>query len=94
MDIREVNAARDERGMRLKFKSPEHAAELIKKTAHLYGASVVGITTMDPEYCLFHDSGYGSSDGGPIRNTQNLKVPMLLQVLGLVQHRKADATDG
>ena len=51
VDIREVNKARDERGTRMVFKSPDHAAELIKKVAHLYGASVVGITTMDPEYC-------------------------------------------
>lgn len=50
VDLRDVNAAREERDALLKFKSPQHAAELIKKAAHLYGATLVGITTMNPDY--------------------------------------------
>jgi reductive dehalogenase len=33
------------------FKSPDHAAELIKKMAHIYGASFVGITKLNPLWC-------------------------------------------
>lgn len=61
VDIRDVNKARDERGTRLKFKSPDHAAQLIKKVAHLYGASVVGITTMEPDYCYSSIRGLAPS---------------------------------
>jgi len=50
VDLREVNKARAERNTMLKFKSPDHAAKLIKRVAHLYGASVVGITTMNPDF--------------------------------------------
>ncbi len=50
VDLREVNKARQERSTLLKFKSPDHAARLIKKVAHLYGASVVGITAINPDY--------------------------------------------
>ncbi len=64
VDIREVNKARDERGTRLTFKSPDHAAELIKKVAHLYGASLVGITTMEPDYCYSSIRGMAPSTGG------------------------------
>ncbi len=72
VDIREVNKARDERGMRLKFKSPEHAAELIKKAAHLYGASVVGITTMDPKFAYSSIRGMGpSKDAAPVEDASD-----------------------
>ena len=59
VDLRDVNAERDKRDARLTFKSPEHAAKLIKKVAHLYGASVVGITTMNPDYCYTTIRGVG-----------------------------------
>jgi len=50
VSLRDVNKARQERKTLLKFKSPDHAAKLIKRVAHLYGASVVGITLMNPDY--------------------------------------------
>lgn len=31
------------------FKSPEYASKLIKKVAHHFGASMVGITTIEPD---------------------------------------------
>ena len=33
------------------FKSPAHAARLIKKAAHHFGATMVGITTIEPDWC-------------------------------------------
>jgi len=33
------------------FKSPELAAELIKKMARLFGATMVGITRLNPDWC-------------------------------------------
>jgi epoxyqueuosine reductase len=33
------------------FKSPAHAARLIKKVAHHFGATLVGITTIEPDWC-------------------------------------------
>jgi epoxyqueuosine reductase len=50
LDLREVNKECKERGAMLAFRSPDHATELVKKTAHLYGATVVGITTLNPDY--------------------------------------------
>jgi epoxyqueuosine reductase len=35
----------------LEFKSPDHAAGLIKKITHLFGASLVGITRLNPDWC-------------------------------------------
>jgi len=37
------------------FKSPEHASKLIKKVAHHFGASMVGITTIEPDWCYNYD---------------------------------------
>ncbi len=37
------------------FKSPAHAAKLIKKVAHHFGASMVGITTIEPDWCYDYD---------------------------------------
>ncbi|MCP4756835.1 MAG: reductive dehalogenase [Proteobacteria bacterium] len=46
----------DFRGIRreepLPFKSPEHAAELIKKITHTFGATLVGITKLNPDWCF------------------------------------------
>jgi len=45
----------DFRGIRrsepLPFKSPDHAAALIKKIAHTFGATLVGITKLNPDWC-------------------------------------------
>lgn len=35
----------------LPFKSPEHASQLIKKIAHTFGATLVGITKLNPDWC-------------------------------------------
>jgi reductive dehalogenase len=37
------------------FKSPAHAAKLIKKVAHHFGASMVGITNIEPDWCYDYD---------------------------------------
>lgn len=34
----------------LTFKSPQHATKLIKRMAHMFGASIVGITKFDPTF--------------------------------------------
>jgi reductive dehalogenase len=45
----------DYRGIRretpLPFKSPRHASELIKKVTHTFGATLVGITKLNPHWC-------------------------------------------
>ena len=45
----------DYRGIRrttpMKFKSPAHASELIKKVTHTFGATLVGITKLNPNWC-------------------------------------------
>jgi len=45
----------DYRGIRrekpLPFKSPKHASELIKKMTHSFGATLVGITKLNPDWC-------------------------------------------
>lgn len=45
----------DFRGIRqekpLPFKSPRHASELIKKVSHIFGATLVGITRLNPHWC-------------------------------------------
>lgn len=35
----------------MKFKSPRHASELIKKVTHTFGATLVGITKLNPDWC-------------------------------------------
>jgi len=45
------------------FKSKKHAAELIKKVAHHFGATMVGITTIEPDWCYNYDLR-GSDDRG------------------------------
>ncbi|MCK5056881.1 MAG: reductive dehalogenase [Candidatus Aminicenantes bacterium] len=46
------------------FKSPELAAELIKKVAHHFGATMVGITRLKQEWCYNHGLR-GVKDKGP-----------------------------
>ncbi|MBW1999554.1 MAG: reductive dehalogenase [Deltaproteobacteria bacterium] len=45
----------DFRGIRrdkpLPFKSPKHASQLIKKIAHTFGATLVGIGKLNPDWC-------------------------------------------
>ena len=45
----------DFRGIRrekpLPFKSPGHASQFIKKVAHTFGATLVGITELNPDWC-------------------------------------------
>jgi reductive dehalogenase len=45
----------DFRGIRrekpLSFKSPQHASDLIKKISHTFGATLVGITKLNPDWC-------------------------------------------
>ncbi len=48
---------------KMEFKSPAHASKLIKRVAHLYGASVVGICKFDPTF-LMKDTMRGMKDGG------------------------------
>lgn len=38
-------------GRAMPFKSPTHASKLIKKVAHHFGATMVGITTIEPDWC-------------------------------------------
>lgn len=45
------------------FKSPAHAARLIKKVAHHFGATMVGITTIEPDWCYNYDLR-GSENSG------------------------------
>jgi ferredoxin len=66
-DLREVNAARKDRNAVLRFRSPELAAELIKKVAHLYGATLVAIARFNPDYVYTKIRGLGKpSMGGPM----------------------------
>lgn len=46
------------------FKSPNMASKLIKKVAHHFGATMVGITKLNPNWCYNHDLR-GSDDAGP-----------------------------
>jgi reductive dehalogenase len=50
-------------GKPVPFKSPVHAAQLIKKVTHHFGAAMVGITTINPDWCYNH-SLRGSKDRG------------------------------
>jgi len=50
-------------GKPMPFKSPSHAAKLIKKVAHHFGATMVGITTIEPDWCYNYDLR-GSENSG------------------------------
>jgi len=56
----------------MEFKSPKHASKLIKRMAHMYGASVVGITKFDPRF-MFKNHMRGMPDDG--HGTWGDKVP-------------------
>jgi epoxyqueuosine reductase len=47
----------------LRFKSPDHASKLIKKITHTFGATLVGITKLNPDWVYQgHLRGVGSGD--------------------------------
>lgn len=48
----------------LPFKSPKLASQLIKKVAHHFGATMVGITKLNPDWC-YNYGLRGSEDRGP-----------------------------
>ncbi|MCP4654045.1 MAG: reductive dehalogenase [bacterium] len=76
LDLREVNAARKERGALLTFRSPNHAAELIKKVAHQYGATLVGIAKFNPDYVYTKIRGVGAmAPGGSLSPSEADKIP-------------------
>jgi len=50
------------------FKSPDHASRLIKKVAHHFGATLVGITKLNPDWC--YNFGLRGSD-----EEETYKVP-------------------
>jgi len=56
----------------MQFKSPKHASTLIKRMAHMYGMSLVGITKFDPNF-MFKNRMRGMPDYG--RGTWGDKVP-------------------
>jgi len=64
LDLREVNKGRKKRGALLKFKTPELAAELIKKTAYQFGATLVGIAKFNPDYVYKHIRGLSAPKHG------------------------------
>ncbi|MCJ7681397.1 MAG: hypothetical protein MUP70_11765 [Candidatus Aminicenantes bacterium] len=51
-------------GDRVPFKSPALASELIKTVTHHFGASMVGITTINPDWC-YNYGLRGSKERGP-----------------------------
>ncbi len=63
----EVSDFRQNNGRKLPktipFKSPELASKLIKKVTHHFGASMVGITKLNPDWCYNYDLR-GSKDRG------------------------------
>jgi epoxyqueuosine reductase len=60
-DLRDINKKRKKRGALLKFKSPDLAAELVKKTAYQFGATLVGIAKFNPDYVYKHIRGISKS---------------------------------
>jgi reductive dehalogenase len=47
----------------MEFKSPKHATDLIKRMAHLFGTSIVGIGKFDPRF-MFTNKMRGMPNGG------------------------------
>jgi epoxyqueuosine reductase len=50
MDIRDMNKQRKEHSALMSFKTPQHASKLIKKISHQFGATVVGIAKLNPDF--------------------------------------------
>jgi hypothetical protein len=63
----------------LPFKSEDHAAELVKKIAHRYGATIVGITKLNPDF--LYDAGLrGSPDPGPFEKPEHWEYAVVMGV--------------
>jgi epoxyqueuosine reductase len=61
------------------FKSEDHAAELIKKVAHRYGATIVGITKLNPDF--LYDAGLrGSDNPGPFEKPEHWEYAIVMGV--------------
>ncbi len=60
------------------FKSPEHAAQLIKKIAHQYGATLVGITKLNPDFC--YDINVRGGEPGPYDVPEHWEYAVVLGV--------------
>lgn len=60
------------------FKSPDHAAKLIKKIAHLYGATIVGIAELNPDYC--YDVNLRGGPPGPFEVPKHWKYAIVVGV--------------
>lgn len=60
------------------FKSPDHASKLIKKVAHLYGATIVGIAKLNPDYC--YDVNLRGAPPGPFKVPQHWKYAIVVGV--------------
>lgn len=61
------------------FKSPDHAAELVKKVAHRYGSTIVGITKLNPDFC-YADGLRGGKNMGPWEVPKHWKYAIVLGV--------------
>lgn len=54
------------------FKSPKLASELIKKVTHHFGATMVGITKLNPDFC-YNFGLRGSKERGPYKVPEHWK---------------------
>lgn len=68
-DFRNVNKDK------LDFKSPKHASELIKKISHSFGATLVGVTAVNPDW-LYQGRlrGVGNTNFDPPKHWKNAIV--------------------
>jgi len=62
-EVSDFRRGRRKIGEPVPFKSPAHASKLIKKVTHHFGASMVGITKLNPDWCYNH-SLRGSKERG------------------------------
>jgi reductive dehalogenase len=61
------------------FKSPAHASKLIKKVAHHFGATMVGITTIEPDW--HYDFGLrGAEDKGSYKIPEHWKYVIAIGI--------------
>ncbi|WP_245673327.1 4Fe-4S dicluster domain-containing protein [Endozoicomonas ascidiicola] len=50
------------KGKPAEFKTPQHASDLVKKMAHKFGASIVGVTKLDPAFVFKNRMRMGGTD--------------------------------
>lgn len=62
----------------LPFKSPEHASRLIKKVAHMYGATIVGIAKLNPDY--LYDIDVRGGKPGPFEKPAHWEYAIVMGV--------------